>query len=168
VLRGDPAAGGDVPVTVVSFEGVTAEGAGGLAAGSGSLNAALRSRRRKSEMLRIALEPAAGDLALLLDLLRTPVPRRVAIVTRRAALLPAQRAAAAALLEAAPDALVVCAREPYDADCFPQARTLVCTYGDEQISFDGLADVIVGRVNATGTLPVALAGWPLGGGLGAR
>ena len=165
VLRGNPVVAGDAPVTVVSFEGATTEGAQGMKTGDGSLNAALRSRRRKSEMLRIPLEPAPDDLGLLLDLLRTPVPRTVAIVTRRASLLPGQRAAVDALLEAAPDALLVCAREPYDADCFPQARTIVCTYGDEQVSFDGLADVIAGRIGATGTLPVTLAGWPLGSGL---
>jgi hypothetical protein len=68
------------------------------------------------------------------------------IVTRRADLYPGQRAAVEALLAARPHAIVVSAREPYDAALFEGAGALACIYGDQAVSFEGLAEVMVPRV----------------------
>jgi hypothetical protein len=46
------------------------------------------------------------------------------------------------LLGAAPDAILISAREPYDAALFERARNLACIYNDTEVSLNGLADVM--------------------------
>jgi len=153
-IRGTPRLADGKPVTVISFEGVPSEGAATPRAQAPSLSAALRLRRWQSEVMRVALEPDADDLDLLLAHLPSLGDRNFVIVTRAAHRYPAQAAAVNAILATAPDAIVISAREPYDIACFPAARTIACIYGDERISLEGCADVLSGRAHAAGTLPV--------------
>jgi beta-N-acetylhexosaminidase len=155
VVRGDVRLRPDRPVSVISFEGTIADGAGD-ARTAPSLSAALRLRRWKSENMRIALEPDADDLALLLAHLPSLGDRNFVVIMRRAHCYPAQRAAVERILAVAPQTVVISAREPYDAALFPAARNLACTYGDEPISLEGCADVLSARVVAGGTLPVSI------------
>jgi hypothetical protein len=104
--------------------------------------------------MRVAREPEAEDLELLLAHLPELGDRNFVIVTRAAQRFPAQAAAANAILAAVPDALLISAREPYDIACFPAARNVGCIYGDERISLEGCADVLSGRVEPGGTMPV--------------
>ncbi len=161
VVRGAPQLRAGAPVTVISFEGRLADGAAASGARgpaeSASLSAALRRRRWKSELMRVPLEPDADDVDLLLEHVPRLGEREFVIVTRRAHLHPAQRAAVARLLALAPRALIVSAREPYDALLWPQAERVLCTYGDEALAFEGCADVLAGRAEPGGTLPVRLA-----------
>jgi beta-N-acetylhexosaminidase len=94
---------------------------------------------------------------MLVEVLRTQGERNVVVVTRRAHLSNEQRRAVDALLTAAPEAVVVSALEPFDAVCFPQARTLLCSFGDDEVNVEAVADVLTGRSVARGSLPVALA-----------
>jgi beta-N-acetylhexosaminidase len=155
-VRGDLRLRPDKPVTVISFEGALADGIAQSAAAVPSLSAALRARRWKSELMRVALEPAADDVELLLSHLPSLGERNFVIVMRRAHLFAAQRAAIDAILNVVPNAIVISAREPYDAALFPHARHLGCIYGDEAISLAGCADVLAARVPATGRLPVSI------------
>jgi hypothetical protein len=68
--------------------------------------------------------------------------RRVVVMMRRAHLHPEQASAIARLLGAAPDAILISAREPYDAALFERARNLACIYNDTEVSLNGLADVM--------------------------
>jgi beta-N-acetylhexosaminidase len=154
VIRGVPRLADGKPVTVISFEGATRDGAAGPRAQTPSLSAALRLRRWQSEVMRVALEPDADDLDLLLAHLPSLGDRNFVIVTRAAHRYPAQAAAVNAILAVVPDAIVISAREPYDIACFPSARTIACIYGDERVSFEGCADVLSGRAHAAGVLPV--------------
>lgn len=154
VLRGDVRLRPDRPVSVISFEGAIADGAAGARAAMPSLSAALRARRQKSELMRVALEPDAADVDVLLAHLPALGDRNFALVIRRAHLYPAQRAAVQRILERAPGAIVISAREPYDAALFPNARNLACIYGDEELSLQGCADVLSARAAAAGSLPV--------------
>jgi hypothetical protein len=52
---------------------------------------------------------------------------------------------------------VVSARAPYDALLWPQARRILCIYGDQPISIEGCAEVLAGRAEARGTLPVRVS-----------
>ena len=159
-VRGEPRLRDGMPVTVISFEGEgvdrAARSGGHAAAESASLSAALRRRRWKSEIMRVPLEPESDDLDLLLEHLPRLGDREFVVVTRRAHLYPAQRAAVARILAAVPSALIVSAREPFDALLWPQAQRVACIYGDEALSFDGCAEVLSGRVPARGVLPVRL------------
>lgn len=156
LVRGDVRLRDDAPVTVISFEGATFDGAAGSAPPPASLSAQLRARRRKSEHMRVALDPEADDVALLRAHLASLGDREFVVVTRRADLHSAQCAAVAEILAAAPRAIVVSAREPYDALLWPAAQRVLCTYGDDELALAGCAEVLTGRGAPEGRLPVAL------------
>jgi hypothetical protein len=91
--------------------------------------------------LLLAHLPALGD-------------RNFVVVVRRVRLEPAQRAAVERILTAVPDAIVIAAAEPWDAFAVPAARNVACTYGDDALMIDACADVLAGRADAGGRLPV--------------
>jgi beta-N-acetylhexosaminidase len=154
VVRGEVRLRDERPVTVISFEGASFDGAGGARTERPSLSAALRARRWKSEVMRVALDPDADDIDLLLAQLTTLGDRNFVLTVRRAHLHPAQRAAVARILAVVPDAIVLSVNEPYDALLWPQARTVACSFGDDAIAFAGCAEVLSGRTLAAGRLPV--------------
>jgi hypothetical protein len=98
--------------------------------------------------MRVSLDPCADELELLEMVLAGMPGRRVVIMMRRAHLHPEQASAIARLLGVAPDAILVSAREPYDAALFAQARNLACTYNDTEVSLEGLADVMTAHAAA--------------------
>ncbi len=155
VLRGEVRLRLDRPVTVVSFEGAAFDGAGGVRAMAPSLSAALRARRMRSELMRVALAPDADDIALLLAHLPALGDRNFVVMVRRARGQPAQRAAVDRILASVPHAIVISAAEPWDAFAFPHAQNVACIYGDDPLMLDACADVLCGRAAALGHLPVA-------------
>jgi beta-N-acetylhexosaminidase len=159
-VRGEPRLRAGKPVTVISFEGAVTDNAAlsGRAnpMDTASLNAALRRRGWKSEIMRAALDPPAADVDLLLDHVAALGDRDFVLMTRDAHLHPAQRDAVARIIGHASDAVIVSARAPYDALLWPQARRVLCIYGDQAISIEGCADVLTGRADVRGTLPVRL------------
>ena len=156
LVRGRIALRSDVPLNVVSFEGGAGDGIAALAAERPELHLALRRRRFRSDSLRVALEPSGEMIENLLGLIQAQAGRGLVIVMRRAHLHAAQRRAIDALLAAAPDAILISANEPFDVPCFTKARTVLCTYGDEEIMLEALADVLAGTIEASGRLPVTL------------
>jgi beta-N-acetylhexosaminidase len=107
--------------------------------------------------MRVPLEPDADDVALLLEHVPRLGDREFVVVTRDTHRYSEQRDAVARILEAAPDALIVSAQAPYDALLWPAARRVACIYGDRPPAFEGCADVLSGRVTASGSLPVRLS-----------
>lgn len=160
VVRGDARLAPQHPVTVVSFEGNSSDGASDVRSERPSLSLALRRRRLRSEVMRVPLEPSAAMLDMLLEVVATQGERNVVAVARRAHLYPAQRRALGALFELVPGAVAVSALEPFDVPALCGARSVVCTYGDDEAAIEALADVLAGRRVATGRLPVALAHSP--------
>ncbi|MDB5026457.1 MAG: beta-glucosidase [Candidatus Eremiobacteraeota bacterium] len=161
VLRGEPRLRDGKPVTVISFEGTAVDNvasSGGRARPdeTPSLSSALRRRGWKSEVMRVRLEPAPDDVDLLLEHIPALGDREFVIVTRDAHLFPSQEKAVERILERAPDALLVSGRAPYDALLWPQAKRVICIYGGQMVSLEGCADVISGRAEVRGTLPVSL------------
>ncbi|HEY0393791.1 MAG TPA: beta-N-acetylhexosaminidase [Candidatus Elarobacter sp.] len=161
VLRGDPHLRAGKAVTVISFEGmvldqVAASGAKTRKDELPSLSSALRRRGWKSEVMRVPLEPAPEDVDLLLEHIPALGDREFVVVTRDAHLYPGQHHAVERILALAPDALIVSARSPYDTVLWPQAKRMVCIYGGQIISLEGCADVLSGRAEIRGTLPVRL------------
>jgi len=158
VLRGDVRLREGKAVTVISFEPEASDRAatsGGAAPGAegGSLSALLRQRGWKSEHMRVAGEPDANDIGLLLEHVVRLGDREFVLVTRNADHSAGQRAAVERLLGAAPEAIVVSAALPFDALLWPDARRVACTYGDRPPAFDGCADVLTGGAEARGRLP---------------
>jgi beta-N-acetylhexosaminidase len=162
VVRGEPKLRDGKPVTVIAFEGtpvdsVAASGRGTAAGETPSLSAALRRRGWRSEVMRVGLEPAAGDVDLLLEHISVLGEREYVVVTGDAHLHAAQRAAVERILAVAPEAFIVSGRAPYDALLWPRARRVACIYGSGAVSLEGCADVLSGRQEARGVLPVRLA-----------
>jgi beta-N-acetylhexosaminidase len=156
VVRGAIRLHDDKPVTVISFEGAAFDGAGGVRVDRPSLSTALRARRWKSEVMRVALDPDEDDIDLLLAHLPALGDRNFVLTVRRAHLHAAQRVAVERILAVVPRAFVISVNEPFDALLWPQAQTVACIYGDDATAFAGCADVLSGRASATGVLPVAL------------
>jgi hypothetical protein len=142
-------------VTVISFEGDTFDGAGGPRTARASLSTALRARRWKSEVMRVALDPDEDDVDVLLAHLPALGDRNFIITTRRAHLHPRQRVAVERILTLVPQAAIISVAEPYDALLWPQATTVACLYGDDPLAFAACADVLSGRAEPGGELPVA-------------
>ncbi len=163
-VTGDPRLHPGKAVTVISFETDLADevatSGGAARTGAPSLSGALRRRGWKSEVMRVPREPAEEDVDLLLEHVPALGDREFVVVTRDAHLSPVQAEAVARILSAAPDALIVSARSPFDVHLWRNARRVVCTYGDGDVAFEGCADVLSGRVPPRGTLPVRLDGAP--------
>ncbi|TAM56242.1 beta-N-acetylhexosaminidase [bacterium] len=81
---------------------------------------------------------------------------RVALVVSRVQHDPARLESARALLTRRPDALLVVAREPYDATLLAQARAAVCTFGEEPVSLRALAEALVAGEQPRGRMPVSI------------
>ena len=155
LVRGEPVLDSSRVVNVIAFDGSASDGIGSRAGGT-ALHVMLRERKIRAESLRVPLEPLAGDLETLADVLSAQRERRLVILARRAHLLPAQAAAIDALLAADADAILVAVLEPFDVSRFPQARTVLCTYGDDLTTFEALAAILAGRIEPHGRMPVRL------------
>lgn len=156
VVRGELRIAAERPVTIVSFEGASQDGIASSAAQRPSLNLALRRRRVRSELLRVALDPDGPMIEGLAQVVQAQPTHTLVMLARRAQLHTAQLAAIDALLGIVPDARVVSMLEPFDVPAFARARNVACTFGDEVTNIEALADALVGRAAATGRVPVAL------------
>ena len=136
---------------VVTFEGTTIEGVQGLHTQHTSLCAYAPAVRE----VRIPLQPSLEQIAVAEDAVRA-ARGAVVLLMRRAHIYAEQQQAVERLLEIAPDAVLVSTREPFDALLFPQARNVVCTYGDDAPSIAGLARVLFGDVEPAGRMPLEI------------
>jgi len=80
------------------------------------------------------------------------------VATRSAHLIPRQRAIAQELLDLAPRAILVCLRNPYDAETLSGADAVLCTCGDGTPSLRAAVDALLGRFTPSARLPVPLRG----------
>jgi len=78
------------------------------------------------------------------------------LATRNAHLMPAQRALAQALIDLAPRTILLCLRNPYDADALTGAGTVLCTCGDSTPSLQTAVDALLGTFVPLGRLPVSV------------
>lgn len=145
VIRGSANAEASQSV-VLTFEGATTEGVQGLHTEHASLAAGM-------PQVRLPLEPQEDGVAAAISKLRE-LGKRPIVLMRRAHVYAKQAEAIARVLEAFPDALLVSTREPFDAFDMPQARNVLCTYGDDAPSMAGLADVLFGGAAAVGRYPL--------------
>jgi len=108
------------------------------------------------EERRVAIDPGERDRMHLLEALAASNLRPL-VLAHRAHLHDGQRHAIEAIIDQAPDTLVVSTGEPYDVPLLHRARHLLAAYGNDATSLAGLADVIFHGVPSFGVLPVALA-----------
>jgi beta-N-acetylhexosaminidase len=80
----------------------------------------------------------------------------IVLVTRNAALLPEQAAVARMLAALGRPLILAAVRSPYDATILSNTAATLLTYGDPDVSLRALVDVLAGRAEAQGRLPVTL------------
>lgn len=149
-IRGDAHAD-PARCAVVSFEGATTEGV----VGTHTLHHALGVDRVDIQQFQLALEPASSSVMGVLETL-TRLGKRPILIARRAHVYERQADAIERLISAFPDAILVSAREPFDAFAFPNARNVLCTYGDDAPSMAGLESVLFEGGEPLGRLPLAM------------
>lgn len=150
-VRGGPQADPQQSI-IVSFEGtMLARGTAGLISQYFSL-----ATDYGVPEIKVPLEPPLTIVQNVIDKILSS-GRRPIVLMRRAHIFGKQALAIERILQARPDALIVSMLEPYDAFMFPEARTVLCAYGDERCCIEGLAQVLFNGAEATGTLPVTNA-----------
>ncbi len=105
----------------------------------------------ESHIITLPLQPSFAEVDAVMQSLGE---ERIVVFMRRAHLYPEQHAAIVRILAERPETLLVSTLEPYDALSFPQAKHVVCTYGDDAAMLSALHDVLDGRASTTGSLPV--------------
>lgn len=78
------------------------------------------------------------------------------VATRNAHLNPAQQVAAQALIDAAKHTILLCLRNPYDADALTNAATVLCSCGDARPSLQAVVEALRGAFVPSGKLTVPL------------
>ncbi len=134
---------------VVSFESPTVEGVQGA-----HQHHALLPSPHDLPYVRPALDPQDSEVEAAVHALLATGKRPI-VLMRRAHVYARQRAAVERLLQIFPEALIVSTREPFDALGLSSARHLLCTYGDDAPSMQGLADVIFGNADPAGIFPLS-------------
>ncbi|HLU82175.1 MAG TPA: beta-N-acetylhexosaminidase [Trueperaceae bacterium] len=82
----------------------------------------------------------------------------VVLATVNAATDPAQRLLFERLVSMGSTPYVLALRSPADAAYFPDARSVICSYGRRSIQTEAAAAVLFGEASARGTLPLKLTG----------
>ncbi|NWG16746.1 MAG: beta-N-acetylhexosaminidase [Chloroflexi bacterium] len=77
------------------------------------------------------------------------------LATRSAHIIPEQLAMARELMSLARRVVLVCLRNPYDAEALTGAAAVLCTCGDSAPSLQAAVDALMGRYVPEGRLPVA-------------
>jgi beta-N-acetylhexosaminidase len=104
--------------------------------------------------LSIGAQPRAGDARLVMEAAKG---RTILVATSDILKNPQQAELVRNLRLAGLPVIVVAVRLPYDLLQLGDAPTFVATYQASEDAFAALADVVLGRRPATGTLPVEMA-----------
>ncbi len=143
-------------IFVAEFAGASPSPVEGAGNHQTSLGALLdkRSPARVEEQIR-TLDPAGHEYKQLL--MAAASATIIVAVTRRAWAHPLQAQAVGELAQAGKPLVVVAAREPYDASIAPPQAAVIAAYGDDPATVEAVADVLLGKCQPNGRLPVSLA-----------
>lgn len=106
---------------------------------------------------RVLLHPQKIEETALQAALQTARACQTLIVaTRNAHLNDAQRQAAQHLLAQNKQHILLCLRNPFDAEVLRDAQTVLCSFGDSAPSLQAVVDALFGRFTPSGQSPVPL------------
>ena len=108
----------------------------------------------EASTLVITNDPDAGAIENATSMAENT--RKVIVATADACFYPGQVKLVGELLAINPNIIVVFVRTPYDIHVLPAAPTFLAAYGGNLPSLHAIVDVLVGRVKASGVLPVSL------------
>lgn len=121
--------------------------------GSGALAGILRVRLPDAQTVALSATQPAGDA---LEQARQLAGKAdvLVVATRSAHLSDAQQQVAGELLAAAGRSVLLCLRNPYDAEVLPGADAVLCTFGDSMPSLRAAVDALTGKFEPSGKPPV--------------
>ena len=102
-----------------------------------------------------ATQPATDQLERARQL--AAEARVLVVATRNAHLSAEQQRSAGELLAAANQSVLLCLRNPYDAEVLPDADAVLCTFGDSAPSLRAAVEALMGKFRPTGTVPVPVS-----------
>jgi beta-N-acetylhexosaminidase len=121
---------------------------------AGNLAEAVRQFAPTAEEWRVEGVPLTRTIAMAAQRARTV--DMVILGTYNLSLEPAQKALARALLSAGQPVVAIALRGPYDAASMPQIPTFLAAYSDRPVSVQAAAEVLFGRVQPVGQVPVKI------------
>jgi beta-N-acetylhexosaminidase len=104
--------------------------------------------------LEIELDPDASAITAALHIVGDA--HKVIVTTTDPRLYAGQVKLVMELLTVNPHIIIVSVRTPYDVSVLPLVPTILAAYGGNPPSLQAIVDVLIGRVEASGILPVAL------------
>jgi beta-N-acetylhexosaminidase len=108
----------------------------------------------KASTLEIKNDPDAGAIATAIAMAGNA--RKVIIATTDSGFYPGQVRLVSKLLAINPNLIIVSVRTPYDIQVLPAVPTFLAAYGGNPPSLQAIVDVLVGKVEVSGVLPVSL------------
>ncbi len=111
------------------------------------------SEARLHEQVR-SLDPSGHEYKQML--MASGSANAVIAITTRAKQHPLQARAVADLAMLGKRVIAIAGREPYDAEVLPGALTVIASFGEDPGAMQAAADLILGRISASGKLPVSL------------
>src|SRR5688572_3782790 len=128
----------DEPLLVV--ETLAAKGLGSLLGGT---------------TLEIKNDPDASAIDSVLNMARDR--RKVIVATTDANVCAGQVKLVTELLAKTPNIILVSVRTPYEISVLPSVSTVLAAYGNNRPALQAIADVLMGKAEASGVLPVSLS-----------
>ncbi len=125
-----------------------------LSADAGDLGSRLRACHNRLTVTRMRRNPTIQEAKALAR--RAARFDLVVLATMNANRYPGQAAVAKTLGAGDVPLIVVALQSPYDLLGFPDVKTYLTAFSDVPVSLQAIADVLCGRADARGTLPVQL------------
>src|SRR5688572_8182921 len=100
-------------------------------------------------------DPDANAIAAVLNMV--PDGCKTIVATTDAKLYPGQVKLVTELLAKTPNIILVSVRTPYDSSVLPSVSTVLAAYGNNRPALQAIADVLMGKAEASGVLPVSLS-----------
>ncbi len=104
----------------------------------------------------IAEKPTGAEIRMVTDLARQGHPMIIGV--NNLDNNPEQRKLIQAIRRSQAKIILIALRDPYDLIQFPDIQTMLATYAANPPTLQALADVLTGRINPHGKLPVELPG----------
>ena len=107
----------------------------------------------QASSLNVQNEPETDDIARALSMAGDI--DKIIVTTTDASFYPGQVRLVTELLAKYRNVILVSVRSPYDSSVVPNVPTILAAYGGNSPTLRAIADILTGKVKATGVLPVA-------------
>lgn len=114
----------------------------------------LKTKKRNLSSIEISAKPTKKAINETLKKIKSLNPDILIILSYNAHLLPEQKDFLQKITALRNDAIIASIRNPYDLKAAPDIKTYLTSYSFRDSSLKALADVILGNIKPTGTLPV--------------